>query len=263
MRGRAPWLVPILALALSRCAAFGASSSDATPAPPVDAGPPGADGAIDGGEDASEGAAPFSCAAPNALCDDFERDGPVLDTTRWGSELGTAMHAIAPRPGGPGRALEITTMGSQADPSQGQYFLVKSLSGPIHSVHCAFSYLLEATSQDTGAYPFGIRLSGGADGGTYDINLSMRPSQDQRPDYFSGTANVAFVPIGIGAWHRIEFEIPNLRIWDNSIELPVPPGTATVEGPFAAADLDFGLLNYVTVQGNWKAVIDDILCAAN
>jgi hypothetical protein len=243
---RAVWiLVPAVAGATAHCASF-----DGNPATPVpDAA---ADGSVDAPVDA--GGATSTCSSPHALCDDFERDGPPLEKTQWGSEDGVAAHEIGTAFGAVSgtRALVM----KQGDGGTDYYFLVKTFAGPLAQVRCALSLFIE---ESPGAY--GFAFSATLNGGpvAYSIATDLRPAADGRPAVLERVPDpwVEFVPLGTRAWHRIEFEIPRLRLWYNGLEQPVPPDD--VAGTFGSATFRIGIGTNGANPG-WQTAIDDVVC---
>jgi len=60
---------------------------------------------------------------------------------------------------------------------------------------------------------------------------------------------------------KIEFEIPNLRLWYNGIEQTLPDSGVSddIPGPFGSAAVNLGLLTRVANPG-WRIALDDIVC---
>jgi hypothetical protein len=249
-------------LAALRCSAFG---SDDTPAAESDASTPeGGDGmaAGDASSDAAQAGDALDCSSASALCDDFERDGPPFDK-RWSSENGKASRVISSALGSqsPSRALVIT----QVDGGGGDdfYQLTKNFPGPHSRLHCSFSCFVDVSPDGTDGTPIEAMLNAGPDGGAYSLQLDIRPASDSRDTTIErgfGLSNVAYPPLGAKIWHKIEFEIPKLRLWYNGIETPVPASQQdNISGPFGSASVNLGLVTRSPNRG-WRIAIDDVVC---
>jgi hypothetical protein len=232
-------LVPAVLAATAHCASFGEDPGVAADA--------GSDSALDSGAS--------TCASPHALCDDFERDGPPFDKTRWSSEDGVAGHAIGASLGAvsPTRALVMR----QGDGGLDRYMLAKTFAGPLSKLRCSFELYIEEGPGENAGFVFHAELYGGPV--EYWIEPLLRPTADGRGTQIERTPGpwIDFVPLGARAWHRIEFEIPSLRLWYNGIEQPAPPDN--VIGTFGSASLRMGI-GAAGANPGWQTALDDIVC---
>ncbi len=223
------------------------------------------DGAVSDGGMSDSGAAsakdagggPTPCTGSHALCDDFERGNPAFVSPLWGADEGVAFHTIGTELGATSgtRALVI----GQNDGGTDFYYLKKSFTGPLQSIHCSFSYFVKAAP---GAYAsvFRAELTGAS--GDYAMTLDLRPGNDSLPAFVEQgpQPNLAYVPIGPGVWNKIEFELPKLRMWANGVVVPIttdagiPPA-----GPFSVGTVHFGLETNTDNPG-WRAAVDDVVC---
>src|SRR4029079_1257833 len=104
--------------------------------------PSAAEGGVDAAGPDSADALPGTdaplCSAPHALCDDFNRTGSPLDSSRWSRELGDGgVLAVPAFATSPALLVSVGPTGAQ------RYFVEKTIGGgAFQSLHCSFRLYL-------------------------------------------------------------------------------------------------------------------------
>jgi hypothetical protein len=255
---RRGWLLAVAALGLVRCSAFGGDDASAPAGPAAqDASVTDSPSSVDASE-ASTSDAGSPCATPHALCDDFERSGPALDPARWSTELGAALHSIDSVAGATSGTSALVI--AQNDGGTDSYFLQKSFAGPLQRLHCSFQYEILSNPGAYG-YPFIVLLSSGTNG-DYNLRLDARPASDGRNAFLERQPleNADYPPVLTGVWTKIEFELPPLELWSNTVGAPVSDaGGVEPTGPFASGTVKIGLQTNAGNAG-WRVAVDDVVC---
>ncbi len=255
-----------IATALARCSSFDDSPANV---PDASTDSPGErDGFVDavqagdGGLDAREGGA-SPCTTTHALCDDFDRPGPALDTTRWSNENGTARHELDET-----RAVSFPKALLVALEAQGAvYHLQKNITGTMTGFRCSAAVYLDDTGADYGTV-MRVALNGGNPITSYTADLTIRPKADTRDSWWAeSTPNGGYRldylgTIGVNAWYRFEVAGPPLTLKVNGVSLADP---GVLDGGPDGGQL-FGSLNVqIGIDANtgspgWKVRFDDVVC---
>jgi hypothetical protein len=247
------------------CGNLSAADDDTTSNPAPEAGPEAATSGDDAGEDAGGDApsdtAPPRCtsAADASLLESFS-GAPLIGPT-WTAEIGGAAHVIDTTTfASPPSSLGIATApptGVLPEPTS--YLLEKQFTGPLCALSCTFLLRVSESAVAGRGIPFDVVFSNP----TYSGQLWFRQEGDDaffREDGLRG--DVSFAKLAQSTWHRIRIDVPELRLFDNDVEvtLPSPPDGGAPPGPFSSVTMHIGL-DTSPAAGGWSVYVDDVACS--